>query len=1303
MSLNPEILSHRIIVLLFTVKLVVLTVIFSTLTQTPARAHVQEEAQAQVQTPITASPSIQALTMPGVSENEPNQDPEPPSGYLAGQASDPGESHEPGLLFYLSAEQGSTADFAAGGQVLPNYLNNVNVIPDGAHGQALQAEDDQQLSYWAPGNIYAQRGTLSFFWRSRYPVGPTEFPVFRVGYADHSSWDMIWLRIDYNGSGFDAYVTDVGLTRTRVSHFMDAFPGPDEWTHIVLSWDETKGIRLYINGELAERSSVTGMVYDTGLDQFGPHSRIISPYQVQSGSNRRGGDLDELRIYDRMLSDENIAELARGEQPTAIPELNRNLSERRWRDAWWTRHGWNRPNPAPPVLPSTTARVRKVEIHDAIDIKRWYWKANDGIRETTWPAAYNMSRLPGRFDYYILPDWDSYSISGQTIRFAIPDQEPWNHIEMWGKAWGQLTHESDHPYDHTFAVRNQHQVKSVHRLDEAKEGGTIRFDNALIEEPIGSFMVYHVGEGQAPKGMAQRIFTLQPAPGPEELDSSLDRITAFIQGRYPADERAMMLGVAEGGKSGSSSGGSRTGHDAPPPPSSHPFIHVLIPYEEIPDAGLDGIVLELPGLEVEATHDGVFPLNVRVKDPLWEMRDLVDFSFSVEPGQPQTVWLDSRDRMVPQGRGLYLTIAGAGADLTPEALEGAKVRLVYTSKEQALTEHIIDRFTQLRDLHAHNVEEGPRSPRLNSHNRFYADVHDLLAYDPDHWLTRTYWYWLTRDLADRPEYEIPSAPEGVPEWAHLQIEYLRQLERIAMYYIDERQISNGEFGGGLNDDGKFALFFSALSYFGVEPDKLLESLLLHSTAYFDQERDPYDAPLKQPTLPLFTNGLATIQSDPLHGYEDGIQVVAQLQLLDFANPLHFNRGMETAKRILEDITQINPDGHRLIRSRYYSGTRIAKEDPWQWSVGGNSYILLHTAWMIARHNGNPELQQLIIELADGLLEYYKEDGLYPQIHFSTGEYRGGPATGAAWMMFQAAYDYTGDEKYLEPTEGRVKQSRTFNEENLARQYTEEVKDMGVREYINTEGSIWIDRVTIRSTGWMQEHRLGGVALERAQISYPWHKVSWEFQAPASYESLAVFVPESDKEKVTIITYNLDQQSVAADMSVWEIKPGSWRIKQGVDTSGDQQFDTDITETLVYLERGKSVDLNFEPRAYTIIAMELIEPAETGYHERADLGIGPDDIRIQGNRLNVRIHSMGAINSPDSQVALMDRTGRVISTADVPELEAPVDLIPRWIDVVLEIPEDMDLKEMEIVIDSENQMEMITRANNRVALKKIIGK
>ncbi|MEO8681720.1 MAG: LamG-like jellyroll fold domain-containing protein, partial [Vicinamibacterales bacterium] len=209
--------------------------------------------------------------------------------------------HEPGLLFYLSGDHGLTADYAAGGNVEPNFASDVRVIPDGAKGPGLQCGDTQLLSYRAPGNIYAQRGTLAFSWRSREPVGPTPFPIFRVGYADHSSWDMVWLRIDYNGrSGFDAFVTDASLARTRVSFPMASFPKPNQWVHLALAWDETRGIRFFVDGKMVAKVEGTA-IFDAGLDQFGPHSRIISPMQVQSAYNFvRGGDLDELRIYDRV-------------------------------------------------------------------------------------------------------------------------------------------------------------------------------------------------------------------------------------------------------------------------------------------------------------------------------------------------------------------------------------------------------------------------------------------------------------------------------------------------------------------------------------------------------------------------------------------------------------------------------------------------------------------------------------------------------------------------------------------------------------------------------------------------------------------------------------------------------------------------------------------------------------------------------------------------------------------------------------------------------------------------------------------
>ena len=89
-------------------------------------------------------------------------------------------------------------------------------------------------------------------------------------------------------------------------------------------------------------------------------------------------------------------------------------------------------------MTSQYTTVRKVEILEAYDLKRWWWRANDGIRETTWPGVYNRSKLTGRFDYFQLPDWDCYSVSGKSITFYMPN-EPWNHLEIEGGAWGNVS------------------------------------------------------------------------------------------------------------------------------------------------------------------------------------------------------------------------------------------------------------------------------------------------------------------------------------------------------------------------------------------------------------------------------------------------------------------------------------------------------------------------------------------------------------------------------------------------------------------------------------------------------------------------------------------------------------------------------------------------------------------------------------------------------------------------------------------------------------------------------------------------
>jgi hypothetical protein len=1237
---------------------------------------------------------------------------------------------EKGLLFYLSGDHEFVADYAAGGDPRPNFLRDVKMISDGARGPGFECANSQLMSYWAPGNIYAERGTLAFSWRSRYPVGPTAFPIFRVGYADHSSWDMAWLRIDYNGrGGFDAFVTDINLARIRVSYVMPKFPAPNEWVHLTLTWDETVGIRFYVNGVPAARADKVAVLY-AGLDQFGPHSRTIGPMQVQSDYNfTRGGDLDELRIYDRMLADNNVASIARGAAAGRIPDIDRNLTARTWQDEWRLRYGWNRPGDRPAYLDSAETSVRKVEIHDVYDLKRWWWKATDGIRETTWPGVYNRSRLPGRNDYFQLPDWDCYSLSGKSVTFTMPD-EPWNQLEISGSAWGRMYLEGAN--ERTLFQRPQGQEKTFHRLSSALRGGKIRFENVEPEEPIGELSAYYVSAGKEPPGSKSLSYTLRADA--QSNDSSVEAIRTFINGRYTADERAMILAVA-----GTADSNKRAGQQGPD--MSLPLVHVVIPadaWQNISD-GLDGIAVDLPALKVRPTDGPYFPINIQIKDPLWPQRNLADFSLSVKPNESRTLWFDTRDRILPAGKALYLTIAGAGKDFSRISLDGARVRLIFKPRAEAAKEHEIDRFTQARDSYAMLIEEHTNNPRLNLYNRFAADVTDVLSVNPNHWLAQTYWYDSNRNNP-KPVFNQPTPPADIPLWAFRQVEQLRNLNRFVAWYIDQRQIENGEFGGGLSDDGDLTNVWPATALMGYEPEKVRSSLIREMDAFYREG--------------MFTNGLPTIQADELHSYEEGIQVLGQSLLLDYGDPKQIERAMETAQSVMK-LTGINSAGHRHFKTSYYNGLKMAEEEPWGWSKP-SSILVLHPAIMLVEYNGNPTLQKFITELADGFLAH-RQNGRVRQsiaIRFSDDK-EAVNNRGSVLPVFWAAWKWTRDPKYLEPFRDQGPRAleaipanaldlldvrptwgneiatllksgsalprpntpnpnsqrlnvppppnsgaqhfawqMTGDKRFLESLYASQLENSALHQFMNTEGSMWIDRVDVPSAE-LQRARLGGIALVRGSLN-PGHAVSWTFQNSADEENSAILIPNATEQKLKVIVYNLKDIAVSATMTGGNLLPGQWELVQGVDTNNDDEPDSATNTRTVALERTGGLELTFPGKATTILNLKLVKEG-IPYWKRPDLGISSEDIQLHGRSITVTVHSLGAMATLPTNLTLYDEQGGFLATASVPALEAPLDLRPRTVNVTLPAPGRI-ANGFSVVLDPDSKMNEITRVNNRVMLR-----
>lgn len=1193
---------------------------------------------------------------------------------------------EDALLFYLSADNGINADYSAG-KATPNYMSAISITEDGKVGKALHCGDRQTLTYWAAENIYSKRGTLSFFWRSGTELYDIPFPLFRVGFADHTSWDMVWLRIDYNGHGFEGFVTDNNLVRVRVRKDLGRIPSKDEWFHIALSWDENTGIKMYLNGEkVAQRD--TSVVLNTSLEQFGPHSRIISPYKVQSMYNmERGGDVDEIRIYSQMLSDAEIATLAKGEAPDVKYQENGTENAAVMKE-WNHYYGFDGTT-APPYLADQNTTIRKVGILETYDLKRWYWKSNDGIRETTWPGVYNRSKIEGRTDYFVLPDWDCYSTSGWQVRFNMP-QEKWNYLEVTGGAFGDIgvTADKNGNGSASISAKEKGTQKTFHKLADVYDGQTITFTNKVQETPIQEFDAFYVHEGEAPEGIARLTYTVTDFYNFNHPD--LIEVEDYVKGRFTPEERNMLMalpGATPGRAAQQNAGGRRLpiAHIVIPADTRDLNINVPLSLERTPvpvqyrsgayswnlmRGGLDGILVELPALNLKSTRaDGLIPMNIQVKDPIWKLRNMLDFSFSVKAGEERTLWLDLRDRILPEDKPLYITLAGSTPDFDAQMLKGARITLVFKPLEEAKEEHVADRFTQVRDTYAMTCEENSSSKRQTKYNQLEGDMRDLLRVDPNHKLGRTYWALFHGEQV-APDYVKPVAPKNVPEWAFLQTELMKEYRKLAEWYIDNRQIENGEFGGGLSDDSDLTNTFPAMHALGIIPDKIQESLHRMMEAIIDQG--------------MMTNGISTIMTDGLHTYEEGMNALDQVNITEIGNPIQVERLMQSAKTIREYVMGINEAGHLHVRSDFYSATKMADKGIWVWSTN-RTYFQTGPGMILGDMYGNKYARAYIIQYADGSLAHARTDTqgrvqLPEQLNFLTDEARSWGWNNSMPHMWYS-WLWTGDSKYLKPVEDSGWRGTTGTKEQMVQRYRSTLKDLIVKEYINTEGSIWIDRVNF-SPDALQVARLGAPAMNRLSHFVPSNTVSWRFANDEDAENVAILMSGQTREAFDLEFFNTTSKPVKATMTGMQIYGGVW------------EYTHDGKTEKVDFGRARSITLTIPAGKEYHISMRHTGP-KIDYNEYTDLAICTSDVKIESGKLTVTVHNLSGKDSAPSSIALVNSKGKTIATAEIPSIPAPNDLVPKT--TTVSIPLTAPVSGCRLQIDPNNSLQEIYKTNNSVQL------
>jgi hypothetical protein len=179
------------------------------------------------------------------------------------------------------------------------------------------------------------------------------------------------------------------------------------------------------------------------------------------------------------------------------------------------------------------------------------------------------------------------------------------------------------------------------------------------------------------------------------------------------------------------------------------------------------------------------------------------------------------------------------------------------------------------------------------------------------------------------------------------------------------------------------------------------------------------------------------------------------------------------------------------------------------------------------------------------------------------------------------------------------------------------------------------------------------------------------------------------------------------MTGWEVDPGQWTMTQGTQsgignappsqnaTEFAAPIQNEQTQTVAF-ERSKSLTITFPPRTTTVIELTLKEKG-VPYWSRPDLGIDPEDVTLEGHKMTVTVHSVGAIDAPAAKVVLRDAGGKTLATTSVPALKAPTDLLPKTAQVMLAVPAGADLKGATVTVECGGDTPEITLMNNSVTL------
>lgn len=1155
------------------------------------------------------------------------------------------------------------ANAVAAQTLRPLYQESFDDGPEaGPHGQA-----GVDLLVDAANRIDMERGTFAFFakrektrddrpgpWfrKAQYPAGDRD-GYRRIGGVAQRLGEGYY----FQGMGFERWgdelvflFLDAGRLSppVRLGSISQDWP-VDSWRHLAVVWDHNQGIKIYLDGKEA-------------WSNWGQYQWQWSLYPNTIFLN---GVADELHVYADCLTDQQIASLARGEEPQDQP-VAFDLDEKS-RLNELNRYGWQaQQREALPQLKS--GQGIEYVFASITQMSEWHRpqsQPRDGLNNTTWPPIYYGP-----------------AIKGQRLEIQLADQSVWNHVV----AFIQRSFQGELQLgNRSLPVQTEGGTLWRHTFDQDMTATQI----ALLRQKgqLGRLDFFHTQPLETPAAQAQGL-TYFFASTSSYPDSELGRILATetsVQYQQPVaaltevDARWTLRSPAFGGFQAFT----------PPPEDAQAY---------------DGMAITL----VAQNMKGPVPVRIRIKEPVHSQKDWLVADVLLVPTTP----VEGEQRFIVRLKGRpvvnlppmrvryykaskdepYTLQPGVAFGLSLTAGEpvqwvmgegGCSMTPLTTSKDRILAEASDDQVEFMRQGFA-TLMEG----HLYEDPRIQVPMTWLAWFTPQ----RKEYRQMDRRGALRMPFEgyirtesethaEPANPYNAPLWALWQQEAMAAIRKMVYWRIDTMQLPTGEFGSTFNDD---TIHIEGWINYAMAMDdsrKITRAIHRFHNGLFRYGLD---------------QGVTRYVTDAGHASEEGSSSIAMGIMLNYGDPLTYER-LLAASSHYDNWLKPAGKGYEAI-SNHVSGATTWPQPELANAYGGGIHQLMVPAGYLTWYNRHPVAWKYL----DGVIQHDEKYGRMDDFFTGARNTMQGQETPDPGVNPKAR-----NKPYRSASPFRPYRSRGADDTPLWQNWrnTNDARylvDMYQRmtewfdnyDWLITRAMPSLDRIAEPTIGLIAS-RLGEKVSDRGSAYLTWPEYAVSFTRSA--DDVAALVTSNRVDGLAMRFFPFTQKPHAVQLRLWRLHPGTYQLKIMSDQNDDGQGEEQLSQETIEVIRGQYIDFTLPPGQCSVLTLTPISIHEPDF-TLPDPAISLDTIEVvYARHLVVKVHNLGSTAATDVMVRVRDaRSGKVIPGGEqrIKRIEPALDFKPSYMAVQFD---EIYSVTQGLIVEIESENPDLVPWNNRVEL------